>query len=45
MVLGDKRVGCNVRNWANVDIAMKVQVTYNKLLHADKLLAALAIYQ
>jgi hypothetical protein len=35
----------NVRVWPDVDIAMMVQITYNKLLHADKLLAALAIYR
>lgn len=33
------------RYWSDVDIEMMVQITYNKLLHADKLLAALAIYR
>jgi hypothetical protein len=35
----------NVCFWPDVDTAMMVQITYNKLLHADKLVAALAIYR
>ena len=45
MVLGDKRVGYNVCNWPDVGIAMMVQITYNKLLHTEKLLATLELYR